>query len=584
MLGLSVAVVYLALVAQVPPAPPLPPPQFGQTRDPRSIPEATGTGIVRGRVVTADGRAVKRVVVTLVQTVTADAAFDQMNRPSTRPVSQTTSTDAHGQFQFEHVPAGFYRLSARPGPYQAQYLMGALGQKRPDAPGLPFELSDGQVLSGATIVMPRSGVVTGRVTDDEGEPIARVAVSTMLFAPGASTPARTAGGQTDDLGRYRIFGLPPGDYLIFADVRNNFGMDPDADPTGFMTTYFPGVPSESEAQRIQIQSGAETSGVDFRLLRGRLFTVSGTVLNSQGQPVFRANVLVTRDVGRPEPSMVNGSSTDPQGHFTVRGLAAGDYKLAIRPRIAPQATVRIDGQQLPDMPEFGSVDLHVDSDINDLVLTTRPTLSIAGRVVFAEGLPPATADASDPLRRIRITAAAALGTTFSPPSTVELAPDLTFLLNGLSSAVVVRVNGLPANFVVRQVLVGTEDITDRGHEFVDRDSGQLQIVVTSRVAGLEGTVADAAGKPAVDSLVLLLLEPENGRHAALYRSGTVDPNGRFRLPALRAGQFLIVAIPRDRMPRNGDTTAYDAVAKDAQRITFADGEFKVLDLKVSGGG
>ena len=588
MLALPVAFAFFTVVAQVPPAPPLPPRQFGQTRDPRSVLEATGSAIVRGRVVTADGRPVKHVMVSLTQAATADSSFDQVNRPPTRSVSRTVVANAQGQFQFEHLPAGYYRLSARPGPYQGQYLTGAFGQKRPDGPGPPFELTDGQVLSGATIVMPRSGVVTGRVTDDEGEPIARITVSLMFFAPGSSTPTRTGGAQTDDLGRYRLFGLAPGDYLLFADVRNNntsdFGMDPEADLTGFMTTYFPGVPSESEAQRVQVHSGAETSGVDFRLLRGRLFTVSGTVLNSQGQPAFRANLMVTRSADRPGPNVVNGSSTDPQGHFTLRGLSAGDYTLTIRPRIAPREAMIMNGRQAPDLPEFASVDLHVDSDIDDVVLTTRPTLSIAGRIVFAEGLPPATPGAADPLRNIRITAAAALGTVFSPPSTVQVAPDLTFALNGLSSAVVIRVGGLPQNFVVKQVLVGTEDITDRGHEFVDRDSGQLQIVVTSRVAGLEGSVADAAGKPAVDSMVLLLLEPGNGRHAALYRSGTVDPHGRFRLPGLRSGQFLVVAIPRDRMPRNGDTAAYDAVARDAQQITFADGEFKVLDMKVSGGG
>jgi hypothetical protein len=540
-------------------------------------------------VVTADGRPVKHVIVSLVQTETAaDSDFTQIYRSVARRVSRTISTDAQGQFTFEHLPAGFYRLSARPERYQAQYVMGAFGQSRPDTPGPPFQLADGQVLSGATIVMPRGGVVTGRVTDDEGEPMARVTVSTMFFAPGATVPARTVGAQTDDLGRYRIFGLAPGDYLVFADIRNNTvvnaGEDAEADATGFMTTYFPGVPSESEGERVQVRSGAETSGIDFRLLRGRLYTVSGTVLNSQGQPAFRANLMVTRKTERPGPNVVNGSSTDPQGRFTLRPLPAGDYALTIRPRISPRETMIVNGRQAPDTSEFASVDLHVDSDITDLVITTRPTLSIAGRIVFAEGLPPAPPGTADPLRNIRVTAAAALGTVFAPPSTVPVAPDLTFTLNGLSSAVVIRVNGLPPNFVVRQVLVGTEDITDRGHEFVDRDSGQLQVVVTSRVAGLEGTVADSAGKPAVDSMVLLLLEPENGRHAALYRSGIVDPTGRFRMAGLRSGQFLVVAIPRDRMPRNGDTAAYDAVAKDAQRITFADGEFKVVDLRLSGGG
>lgn len=560
------------------------PPPSPQTRDARQTPEATGTAVVRGRVVTAEGRPVKRVIVMLTQAIGTDAGFDQTRRPATRPVSRTALTDAQGQFAFDHLPAGFYRLTARPGPFQARYLVGGYGSRRPNDPGPPFELSDAQVFTGATIIMPASGVIAGRVTDDEGEPIARILVSTLFFAPGSSSPVRMFSDTTNDLGQFRLFGLQPGDYTVFADVRNgNAGIDPESDPTGFITTYFPGVASEAEAQRVQVRSGAETSGVDFRLIRGRLFTISGTVLSSQGQPVFPISVSVMQNTGQPGQRVVNGFSTDPQGHFTLRGLAPGEYKLAIRPRIAPQGAMVINGRRMPDMPEFANVDLHVDSDVSDLVITTRPTLSITGRVVFVDGVPPTVPGGPEPLRNIRISAAAAIGTVFAPASTVELAPDLTFTLNGLSSAVVVRVGGLPPNFVVKQVLVGAEDITDRGHEFVERDSGQLQIVVTSRVAGLEGTVADATGKPAVDALVLLLLEPEDGRHAALYRSGTVDPYGRFRIPGLRSGQFLIVAIPRERMPRNGDTAAYDAVAKDAQPIALGDGEFRVVELKLAPG-
>jgi hypothetical protein len=282
---------------------------------------------------------------------------------------------------------------------------------------------------------------------------------------------------------------------------------------------------------------------------------------------------------------VNGFSTDPEGHFTLGGMAPGDYRIVVRPRIAPQGAMIMNGRQIPDMPEFANVDLHADSDITDFVITTRPTLSIAGRVMFVDGMPPAVPGGPDPLRSIRVSATSPPGSgMFGGGTNVEVASDLSFTLKGLWSAAIVRVNGLPRNFVVKQVLVGTQDITDRPHEFVDRESGELQILLTSRVSGVEGSVADASGKPAVDAIVLVLLTPEDGRHASFYRTATVDPHGRFRLQSLRSGSFLVIAIPRERLPRALDQEAIDAIAKEGQPLTLNDGEYRSMDLRVSGGG
>jgi hypothetical protein len=295
--------------------------------------------------------------------------------------------------------------------------------------------------------------------------------------------------------------------------------------------------------------------------------------------------MLAANVGRSETRVVEGFSTDQQGRFTLRAVAPGDYALIIRPRLGPRETMAMDGRRVSDVQEFATVSLHVESDISDFVITTRPTLTISGRLIFAEGPPPAVPGDPDPLRSLRISATPPPGAgVFSSGSTAQVNPDLTFVLKGLSSAAIVRASGLPRNFTMKQVLVGTEDITDRPHEFVDRDSGELQVVLTSRVGGIEGTVLDEAGKPAVDSMVLLLLAPEEGRPTALFRTGNTDPRGHFRIDNLRAGAFAVIAVPRERMPRGNDPDALSALAREGQPLTLNDGEFRVLDLKVSGGG
>ena len=101
---------------------------------------------------------------------------------------------------------------ASAGQYSAAYLGIAYGGKKPAGIGsdlgTPIQLADGQTFSKVVIALPRGSVITGRVTDEMGEPLSRVQVYTIFFPPGVTRGQRTgSGGQTDDLGQFRLFGL-----------------------------------------------------------------------------------------------------------------------------------------------------------------------------------------------------------------------------------------------------------------------------------------------------------------------------------------------------------------------------------------
>ncbi len=97
------------------------------------------------------------------------------------------------------------------------------GQSRPFESGRPIELADKQVLDKADIFMPRGGVISGRIVDEFGEPVTDAMVSTMrqTWLNGRrriQTTGRIA--QTNDLGQFRLYGLPPGEYYVSATLRN----------------------------------------------------------------------------------------------------------------------------------------------------------------------------------------------------------------------------------------------------------------------------------------------------------------------------------------------------------------------------
>ena len=126
-------------------------------------------------------------------------------------------TDAEGRYELTQLPAGRYHLKAKRG----GYVEVAYGQRRPFERGRPLELGDKAVLQNIDFALPPGAVVTGRVVDEIGEPVAHVgvALARRRYIDGARRLVAESGSSTDDRGEFRIFGVPPGDYVIVAQVR-----------------------------------------------------------------------------------------------------------------------------------------------------------------------------------------------------------------------------------------------------------------------------------------------------------------------------------------------------------------------------
>ena len=61
-----------------------------------------------------------------------------------------------------------------------------------------------------------TAVISGRVTDEDGDPMSGVRVIAQKKNPGKATRESAAAATTNDLGEYRLAGLFPGQYWIVA--------------------------------------------------------------------------------------------------------------------------------------------------------------------------------------------------------------------------------------------------------------------------------------------------------------------------------------------------------------------------------
>jgi protocatechuate 3,4-dioxygenase beta subunit len=560
----------------------------------------TGTGQIRGRVLAAEtGAPIRRA---------------QVRIASPDVVAKAALTDAEGRFEFRDLPGSRFTITAsKSGFVNVQY-----GQTRPFESGRPIELADKQVLDNADIVMPRGSVIAGRIVDEFGEPMPDVAVTALrqTWSGGRRklTPAPGRIAQTNDLGQFRLYGLPPGDYYVSATMRNagaaefmaiemlaagaagGHGAGPTGStPTsGYAPTYFPGTPSASDAQKVTLIAGQENQSVDFALVAVRLAKVTGIVVGSDGKPLSGAMInLAPASRGDFILNMGGSARTNQDGAFTLSSVAPGEYTLqanslqvitsseggntmVFRMSTGPGG----DGGQ-----EFGSLPLTVaGEDIPNLVLVTSKGSTATGRVIFEDGTKPPSAN------NIRITAMAAdsegPGLGFGGPGSGTLKPDGAFELKGLSGARIIRAVNLPPGWTLKSVRLNGVDVTDTGIDFKTGDAiAGLEVELTSRVTSVTGTATGSDGAALKDYTVVIfadnaeLWRVPNTRWVAGRRP---DQEGRFKFENLPPGTYHAVAV--DYIPQGewNDPEVLERLKSKGRRFTLGEGANETLTLKLVG--
>ena len=254
-------------------------------------------------------------------------------RPATPGPPLQTTTDERGRFTFDSLDPGTYRVQAQKSGYAVQF-------PTPGTPPPPsISVAAGQMSEAPPIALERGGAISGRVLDPSGQPLADARVSAMrrispLATMGSSqlVPAGQS-AQTNDLGEFRVFGLPSGTYFVQA-VRPDIG--PPGSTVAMRTTllaptYFPSTPAQAGAQPVEVTAGQTTPDVSIQMVLVAAFSVSGVVVDESGAPVADAMLMVMPDRsmgGMPMSGPPARIRTDAAGRFTVPNLTAGVYRMS----------------------------------------------------------------------------------------------------------------------------------------------------------------------------------------------------------------------------------------------------------------
>jgi Carboxypeptidase regulatory-like domain len=294
------------------------------------------------------GRSVKRFLVTTFCLVSAAFAFQStsqqktsgitirgqvLQEPGGQPIRKTNvqfierdgqsngqysdTTNADGRFEVDDVKPGRYLATVEhPG-----FVQSASGKQRST-----ILVQPGQGTTDLVFYMQPAAVITGKVTDLDGDPISNVGISALRVGSTQRGMHFHDSGNavTNDLGEFRIPDLRAGRYTITANPPQGLraphaeSKDKVKENLIYTTTYYPGTLDKGQSVPVEVHPGDETP-VSFGVLASPAYRVAGTVIG------FPAGVGLTEIMLHSKNWSVQNQQLGEGGRFEFQNVLPGSY-------------------------------------------------------------------------------------------------------------------------------------------------------------------------------------------------------------------------------------------------------------------
>ena len=501
---------------------------------------------------------------------------------------RTARTDNEGKFALDNVQPGTYRLTAE----KVGFLRQQYGAQTPGGTGAPVNLAPSQTVRNLDIKLTPQGVILGTVFDDEGDPLPRATVAAYRMGKTASMtgpqrgPQQTGGtANTNDIGQYRIAGLPPGNYAVIASRQSGrgggggrggmavFGRGQPAAAAveeDLLPTYYPSSLDAASAAPVQVSPGQEMPGVNIALRKGRLYQVQGKVTGVVAQSAAGVRVnLVPKEGGANSMFVAGGAAAAvrPDGTFQVARVQPGSYYLIAASRGGPGA-----GQVGWATVDVGS------SDVVNIVVTMVDPVAVSG-TVKVEGQQTLGTE-SQAMSLSLVQAEFIPGLPGSATNYARTSQGAFKIAAVTPNNYYVSFAGLPEGSYVKSVRMNGQEVIGTGIDLTSaRSAVILEVTLSTKGGSVEGTVVDN-GKAAPGSYVMLLADPVQPGQPYLNRSSTSDQDGRFTIKGLAPGDYMLYAFEEPQSEIAQDLAQIRPSESKATKVKVSESSTERAELRV----
>lgn len=488
----------------------------------------------------AQGAKSRPAVVSLEGTVVNGQGGEPIRKATVQAISEikaqgepevySTTSDSEGHFKIDSMDPGRYRVFVE----RAGFIDVDRHRRRSD--GVELTLEAGKPIKDFVVRAIPAAAVSGRVLDEDGDPMPNVAISVLRMGYSSCRPQLDTEGseRTNDLGEYRVGGLTPGKYFVsasplpgYTSVRDAANRDTPSKPDmAYTTTYYPGVNDPSQAAAVEVHAG-ETLPVDFSLARAPSFRVRGIVGNLDsltGSEPDTKGIVILRPTA--PDSTIREGEIDRHGNFEVRSVPPGTYSIS---------AITNDGGALSSTKTIEVA----STDITNLRLTAENRSGIRGHLrvegarntdltAFHVGLRSAS---QEPY----------LGAIGSDDARVKAdgSFELAHVPPGVYDLFVVAFSSPSASYFIKQVRVGGRDVGDAGVR-LGSEPVAVEVLASSATAQVEGLVTDH-DQPVANATVVAVPNPTRRGVPEHYQTAFTDQHGRFRIRGLRPDDYTLLA-------------------------------------------
>lgn len=463
-------------------------------------------------------------------------------------------SDVAGRFEFPKLePANYDLRGNREGFTFAELAVKEGGKLRG-----PISLSSAEKKAGILVRMTPLGVITGRVTDEDGDPLrgVQVAIVNYRFGPAGRELAQGRTATSDDLGEYRIYDVAPGKfYLRASSPAIRMGVRPDEVET-YAVCFYPVSSDAAGATQLEVTPGQQLREMNFALRKARFATIRGRLI----APPDASNPLVGYISPRGASSMTR-SINDKEGKFELAGLPPGPIYLT--------GSFTAAGRRMEVL-----LPLQVGSeDIDGIELAPIPRVDVRGRVRI-------DGTSNVRLSQLALRFQSESGNSFGGGTARD--DTGTFEFKEVAPSVYRLISSAGQGLYFKAMYWGEREITDTPLDLTNgAPSGATLTVVYGADGGeISGTVTDNDSKPGNPATVVLV--PTGGhRSQPFYRFAMTGPTGLFGIRGVAPGDYKLFAF--DQADQNQviyDPDFLPPYETDGKTIRVQAGKKKTADLKL----